>query len=60
MHTLSLEACSGGWLLEVVFFFSRRLRKRPRWTPLMSCRVAILCHSCSMRVQRVCGQAGVG
>lgn len=36
MHTLSLEAGSGGWPLGVVCFFSRRLRKR--WTPLMSCR----------------------
>jgi len=40
MHTLSLEAVSGGWPLGVACFLSRRLRKR--WTPLMSCQVASL------------------
>lgn len=60
MHTLSLEAGSGGWPLEEVCFFSRRLRKR--WTPLMSCRgvaslaVSLLLHAGAGR--SFYGQAG--
>ena len=61
MHTLSLEAGSGGWPLEEVCFFSRRLRKR--WTPLMSCLggckfgcVTLAPCRCSVLIY---GQAGV-
>ena len=57
MHTLSLEAGSGGWRLEEVCFFSRRLRKR--WTPLMSCRgVASLAVSLLLHADATCRSMG--
>ena len=57
MHTLSLEAGPGGWPLEEVCFFSRRLRKR--WTPLMSCRgVASLAVSLLLHADATCRSMG--
>lgn len=59
MHTLPLEAGSGGWPLGVLCFFSRRLRKR--WTPLMSCRGCksgcVTLAPCRCRIL-FCGQEG--